>query len=146
MDTSKEPRLYRSLEGIIKAVTGLYLHRPSVEALQTRGEAEAPTRHPKCQATHRARAGFQVIQTRDSHTNPVPKVSLLSFPSPHFILHQNSHQTHQKGLLGLVGAFNAFGIELALLQAALHDVYSTGHPSLEVLEGRGWKALLQFVA
>lgn len=69
----------------------------------------------------------------------------MSFPSPQLILHQNSHQTHQKGLLGLIGAFNAFGIELALLQAAVHDVHGTGHPSLEVLEGRGWKALLQLV-
>lgn len=27
----------------------------------------------------------------------------------------------------------------------MHDVHSTGHPSLEVLEGRGWEALLQLV-
>lgn len=81
----------------------------------------------------------------DSCTSAIPESSPLSLPLPQ-LWYQDSHQTHQKGLLGLISAFDALCIKLALLQTAVHDVHGTGHTSLKVLEGRCWKALLQLVA
>lgn len=53
--------------------------------------------------------------------------------------------TYQEGQLGLVGALDAFGAELALLEAAVHDAHGTGHPALDVLQGGGWEAHPQLV-
>lgn len=91
------------------------------------------------------RKQIQAELSTDRCTSPVPESSPLSSPLPQ-LWYQDSHQTHQKGLLGLVSAFDALCIKLALLQAAVHDVHGTGHTSLEVLEGCCWKALLQLVA
>lgn len=38
-------------------------------------------------------------------------------------------------------ALDAFGAELALLEAAVHDAHGTGHPALDVLQGGGWKPI-----
>lgn len=62
MDTSEEPRLYPSLEGIIMAVTGLYLHKYNVWKPYKHEVKQKHLPDIQCQATHRARAGFQVIQ------------------------------------------------------------------------------------
>lgn len=48
--------------------------------------------------------------------------------------------TYQEGQLGFIGALNAFCVKLALLEAAVHDVHSTCHPTLDVLKGGGWEA------
>lgn len=54
--------------------------------------------------------------------------------------------TYQKGQLGLVSALNAFCVKFALLEAAMHDVHGTRHPSLDILEGGGREAHPQLVA
>lgn len=41
--------------------------------------------------------------------------------------------TYQEGQLGLIGALDAFCVKFALLEAAVHDVHSTCHPTLDVL-------------
>lgn len=45
----------------------------------------------------------------------------------------NLRTTYQEGQLGLVIALNAFCVKLALLEAAVHDVHGTCHPTLDVL-------------
>lgn len=41
--------------------------------------------------------------------------------------------TYQEGQLCLVSALNAFCVKFALLEAAVHDVHGTCHPTLDVL-------------
>lgn len=41
--------------------------------------------------------------------------------------------TYQEGQLGFISALDAFGVKLALLEAAVHDVHGTRHPTLDVL-------------
>lgn len=52
---------------------------------------------------------------------------------------------YQERELRLVGALDALRVELALLQAAVHEAHSTGHPALDVLEGGGREAHAQLV-
>lgn len=83
---------------------------------------------------------------------PQPQPHRLSgrpsaFPSSPGIVPQGPTRiTHQEGLLSLIGALDAFGVELPLLEAALHDAHSTGHSPLEILERSSWEAQLQLVA
>lgn len=55
------------------------------------------------------------------------------------------HVKYQKGSLGVLSALDAQSVELALLQAALHQADGAAHATLDVLEGRGREALPQLI-
>lgn len=52
---------------------------------------------------------------------------------------------HQEGSLGDLCAVNAQVVELALLQAALHQTHCTAHPTLDVLQRGRREALPQLI-
>lgn len=89
---------------------------------------------------------------QSSLLGPQPRPDWLSgspsaFPSnPGIATQVPTRTTHQEGLLSLIGALDAFGVELPLLEAALHDAHGTGHSPLEILERSSWEAQSQLVA
>lgn len=56
-----------------------------------------------------------------------------------------SQVPHQEGSLGDLCAVNAQVVELALLQAALHQTHCTAHPTLDVLQRGRREALPQLI-
>lgn len=53
--------------------------------------------------------------------------------------------SYQKCSLGVFGALDAQCVELALLQAALHQTDRTADATLDVLKRRSWEALSQLI-